>query len=370
MRVVRYAVAALMVMLLAAMMPVLAQDATEPAPSAEPSLEASATDEGSHEEVTPAPIVVPPSGETLTVYSGRTEDLIGPILQQFIAETGVTVEVRYGDTAEMAAVILEEGENSPADVYIAQDAGALGALANAGRLLPLPSDILVRVPARFRSDDGLWVGLSGRARVLVYNTDVLTEADLPASILDLANPEWAGRVAWAPTNGSFQAQVTALRQLIGDDATRAWLDSMVANGTVPYENNRAIVQAVIDGEIEVGLVNHYYLYGFLADDPDVPAANYYFPGGDPGALVNVAGAGILNTSDQPGLSQRLVLYLLGHNAQDHFAEQTYEYPLVEDVAPAGDLRPLNQIEAPELDLSNLNDLQTTLEMLSETGALP
>ncbi len=306
----------------------------------------------------------------LTVYSGRTEGLIAPILEQFTAETGVQVEVRYGNTAEMAAVILEEGDNSPADVYIAQDAGALGALALEGRLQALPSDVLERVPAEFRSDDGLWVGLSGRARVLVYNTESLTEADLPASILDLGNPEWAGRVGWAPTNASLQSHVTALRLLLGEDATRAWLEAMVANGTVTYENNGSVVQAVIDGEVEVGLVNHYYLYGFLADNPDVPAANYFFPGGDPGALINVAGAGVVGTTDQPGLAQRLILYLLGHSAQEYFSAETSEYPLVEGIAPSVELKPLAEIEVPEIDLSDLSDLQATLELMSETGALP
>jgi iron(III) transport system substrate-binding protein len=343
MRLVRFALfASLMILLTAWFLPVSAQDTPQ----------------------------VPLSGETLTVYSGRSEDLIAPILQQFTDETGVQVEVRYGNTAEMAAVILEEGDNSPADVYIAQDGGALGALGQEGRLMPLPSDILTRVPAEFRSNEGLWVGVSGRARVLVYNTNSLTEADLPESILDLANPEWAGRVGWAPTNGSFQAHVTALRLLLGDDAARAWLEAMVANGTVIYENNAAIVQAVIDGEVEIGLVNHYYLYGFLADNPDVAAANYFFPGGDPGALVNVAGAGVVSTSDQPGLAQRLILYLLGNTAQEYFAAETYEYPLVEGIAPSVELKPLADIQVPELDLSDLSDLQATLDLLSETGALP
>lgn len=326
--------------------------------------------EGEESETAASPATVQPSGETLVVYSGRSEGLIDPILQQFTAETGILVEVRYGDTAEMAATILEEGDNSPADVYIAQDAGALGALAQAGRLSPLSSDILERVPATFRSDNNLWVGLSGRARVLVYNPAVTGEDQLPTSIADLANSEWAGRVGWAPTNGSFQAHVTALRILLGDDAAREWMAAMVANGTVPYENNRAVVSAVAAGEVEVGLVNHYYLYGFLADDPDFPAANYYFPAGDPGALINVAGAGIVNTSDQPGLSQRLILYLLGHQAQQYFADETFEYPLIPGIEINPALKPLDEIQPPEIDLSDLSDLQTTLDMLRETGALP
>lgn len=310
------------------------------------------------------------NGESLVIYSGRTEGLIAPLLERFSAETGVQIEVRYGGTAEMAATILEEGANSPADVFIAQDAGALGALADAGRLQALPSDILERVDPRFASPDGLWVGLSGRARVLVYNPETLTTDQLPASILDLTAPEWAGRVGWAPTNASFQAHVTALRVLLGEDGARDWLAGMVANGTVPYENNRAVVQAVADGEVAVGLVNHYYRYAMQADNPTLAAANYHFPAGDPGALINVAGAGILDTSDQPGLAQRFVLYMLGASAQTYFAEQTFEYPLAAGVMPSAALPPLAGIETPAIDLSDLSDLQTTLELLRDTGALP
>lgn len=308
-------------------------------------------------------------GETLVVYSGRSESLIGPILEQFTQETGVRVEVRYGDTAEMAATILEEGDNSPADVYIAQDGGALGALAQAGRLITLPSDILERVPAAYRSRNDNWVGLSGRVRVLVYNTEQVTPEELPASILDVTDPIWAGRVGWAPTNGSLQAHVTAMRVLLGEDTARAWLEGLIANGAVRYENNPAIVQAVIDGEIAIGLVNHYYIFRFLEQFPDAPVALHFFQAGDVGGLVNVAGAGVVNTSDQPGLAQRLILYLLGKNAQMYFSDVTAEYPLVEGVPARPELVPLNELQGPEIDLSDLSDLQGTLELLSEVGAL-
>ncbi|NPV65584.1 MAG: iron ABC transporter substrate-binding protein [Anaerolineae bacterium] len=316
------------------------------------------------------PSLAQDSSEHLVVYSGRSEGLIAPLLEQFVTETGITVDVRYGSTAEMAATILEEGENSPADLFIAQDAGALGALAAAGRLLPLPSDILERVPAAYRSPQNLWIGLSGRARVLAYNTTLVNEATLPASILDLASEAWAGRVGWAPTNGSFQAHITALRVLLGDDATRNWLAAMQANRTVAYDNNRAVLQAVIDGEIAAGLINHYYLYPFLDVNPALPVRLYYFPEGDAGSLINVAGVGIVNTTHQPGLSQRLILYLLGRSAQQYFATATYEYPLVDGVDPDPRLTPLNLIAAPVIDLSDLADLQTTLDMLAETGVLP
>ena len=162
--------------------------------------------------------------ETLTIYSGRSESLVQPILDQFEEESGVKVRVRYGDTAELAATILEEGGNSPADVFFAQDAGALGALADAGLLKTLPSMVLDLAPSQYRSQADLWVGISGRARVVAYNTDVLSPDDLPDSIFGFTAPEWEGRIGWAPQNGSFQAFVTGLRVLEGDDAARDWLE--------------------------------------------------------------------------------------------------------------------------------------------------
>lgn len=309
--------------------------------------------------------------EVLTVYAGRSESLLGPILTQFSAETGVELEILYGNTAAVASQIIEEGANSPADVYIAQDGGALGALAQAGLLAPLPSDILERVPTTFQSPDGVWVGLSGRARVLVYNPEQIDYLglSLPDSILDLTAPDYRGMVAWAPTNGSFQANVTAMRLLLGDEATAQWLADMVANETVAFSGNTAINQAVIDGEVAMGITNHYYMFRFLAENPDLPIAQHFFPAGDAGSLINVAGAGILTSSDQPGLAQRLVLYLLGDNAQGYFADSTYEYPMLADIPINERLTPLAAIEAPEIDLSNISDLQGTIDMIESSGAL-
>ncbi len=313
------------------------------------------------------------TAERLTVYVGRNEELIGPLLEQFTAETGIAVDVVYGDTASIANQILEEDANSPADVVIAQDAGALGALTEAGMLRVLPSDILERVPEQFKSPYGFWVGLSGRARVLVYNPEAVEELglSLPESILGLAQQEYAGLVGWAPSNASFQSNVTAMRVLLGDDVTEQWLADMVANGTVSYgSSNTNLNQAVVNGEVVFGLTNHYYMYGLLRQTPDAPIAQHFFPAGDPGSLVNVAGAGILATSDQPGLSQRLLLFLLGEGAQTYFTSQTYEYPVVTGVTPNPDLTTaLESIESPELDLSQLSDLQTTLRMIEDSGAL-
>ncbi len=308
----------------------------------------------------------------LTVYSGRNESLIGPILAQFTEDTGIETEILYGGTSAVANQILTEGENSPADVFIAQDGGALGALAAADMLHKLPDATLERVAnAAFVSPDGVWTGLSGRARVFVYRPESLEEhgLELPSSIFDLTGEEWSGLVGWAPTNASFVANVTAMRVLLGEDETAGWLADMIANGVQAYPKNTPIVQATIDGEVVGGLVNHYYLFRFLAEDPSITATLHFFPAGDLGSLVNIAGAAILKTTDQPYDALALVDYLLSDTAQEYFAKSTYEYPLAPTVDPSVDLPALADIETPELDLSDLADLQGTLDMIENSGAL-
>jgi iron(III) transport system substrate-binding protein len=306
---------------------------------------------------------------TITIYSGRSEELVGPLLEQFEQATGIEVEARYGDTAEMASLILTEGENSPADVFFAQDAGALGAVADEGLFVELPSELLDRVDARFRSPSGEWVGVSGRARVVAYNTDNVSEADLPDSIFGFTDPEWSGRIGWAPTNGSFQAFVTALRVIEGEDRAREWLEGIQANDPKVYEGNNPALDAVIAGEVDVAFINHYYLMQRLEEDPGATAANYFLTDGDPGALVNVAGVGILGSSDQADAAQRLVDYLLGEEAQAYFAGETKEYPLIEGVEPDPELPPLAEIGTPDIDLSDLSDLEGTLQLLQGVGIL-
>ncbi len=308
--------------------------------------------------------------QKLIVYSGRNENLIAPLIKRFEQEAGIDVDVRYGDTAEMAATILEEGKNSPADVFFAQDAGALAALASHGRLQALPQSLLDQVEPRFRDPGGRWVGTSGRARVVVYNTAALSEADLPDSILGFTDARWRGRVGWAPTNGSFQAMVTAMRRLNGEDATRAWLQGMIANDVKVYANNTAIVEAVGKGEIDAGLVNHYYLYRFLAEQGEsFPARNYHTRAADAGALINVAGLGILDSARNRAAAERFIAYLLTPAAQTYFAQETYEYPLIAGVTSDSRLPSLPELQTPALDLNTLEDLQGTLQLLQEVGAL-
>jgi len=305
--------------------------------------------------------------DALVVYSGRTEDLIGPLLQEFSEETGIPVVVRYGQTAEMVATILEEGENTPADVIFAQDVGALGALSNHGRLHKLPVDVLAKVEPRFRSPQGQWIGVSGRARTIVYNTDRVNPDDLPATLDGFCEPEWKGRVGWAPANGSFQAHVTALRLLQGEESTRDWLECMRDNQTRVYAKNTPIVLAVIAGEIDAGLVNHYYLDRMQREqDGTLPAQNHIPTGG---TLINAAGVGILDTSARVPHAEALARYLLSESAQTYFAEETLEYPLLQAMPLLGKRTPLEQIPTPDVDLSGLEDLEGTLRLLQDTGVL-
>ena len=308
--------------------------------------------------------------DRLTIYSGRQEELIGPLLEDFSDETGIGVDVRYGDSADLALLIDEEGDRSPADVFLSQSPGAVGFLDADDRLGELPADLLDRVAPSFRAEDGHWVGISGRVRVLVYNTDLVSEADLPASVFDLTQDGYRGEVGIAPTNASFQDFVTAMREVVGDDRTLAWLEGMEANDSPTYANNIAIVEAVGRGEIPFGLVNHYYNEEVLAEDPDAPSANHLFISGDIGSLVLVTAAAVLDTAgnrrDDAG---RLVRFLLSREAQEFYAEETLEDPLVEGVDPVVEgLPPLSEIESPELDLGSLGgQLTRTKELIEQSG---
>lgn len=309
--------------------------------------------------------------DTLTIYSGREQSLVQPLLERFAQEEGVAIEVRYGDTAELAATLLEEGDSSPADVFYAQDAGSLGALDAAGMLRPLPQPLLDKVEPRYRAGDGDWVGFSGRARVVAYSTERLDEGDLPDSILDFTDPEWQGRIGWAPTNGSFQSFVTELRQVEGEEGARAWLEGIQANDPVSYESNIPAELGIADGEVDVAFVNHYYLYILREEEgEDFPVDNGYMAPGDPGSLVNVAGSGILTTSDSTEDAEAFVRFMLEEEAQRYFATETFEYPLADGVQAEPELRPLSEITSPDVPLSDLSDLPGTLELLHETGVLP
>ncbi|HCK67480.1 MAG TPA: iron ABC transporter substrate-binding protein [Anaerolineae bacterium] len=311
------------------------------------------------------------ASDKLVVYSGRSESLVGPIIAQFSEATGIEVEVRYGSTAEIAATLLEEGANSPADVFFAQDPGGLGAVTKEGLFAPLPEETLAKVPAEFRSPDGLWVGVSARARVVVYNTELVQPAELPEDIWDFTDPKWNNKIGWAPSNGSFLAMVTAMRVVWGEERTLEWLQGIQANNPKVFEGNAPIVEAVGNGEVEVGFVNHYYLYRFLTEQgEDFGARNYFLPGGGPGSLVMVAGTGRLANGQNEANALKFIDFMLSTVAQQYFASTTYEYALTEGVNLQRELTPLAELNRLEIDMVDLDDLAGTTQLLQEAGLLP
>ena len=306
---------------------------------------------------------------SLIIYSGRSESLVGPIIQQFGETAGVKVLVKYAGTSQLAATLLEERDRTPADVFFAQDPSGLGAVENL--LARLSDDLLALVPDWARSPQGNWVGLSGRARTVVYNTQRLTEADLPADIFDFVDPKWQGRIGWAPTNASFQTMVSAMRAVWGEDKTRSWLDGIQANDPQDYPKNTPIVAAAASGEIDVGFVNHYYLHRLLAEEGEsFQARNYHLRSGGPGAIIMVAGAGILANSDNKDTARRFLNYMLAPAAQEYFAGETFEYPLVEGVRTHEGLVPFSEFDHPDIPLMQLADLEGTQALLRDTGVLP
>ncbi|MBI1621103.1 iron ABC transporter substrate-binding protein [Aquamicrobium zhengzhouense] len=307
--------------------------------------------------------------EELTIYSGRGEALIGPIIKQFEADTGIKANVRYAGTSELATLLQEEGDQSPADVFWAQDGGALGAISEL--FADLPAEMNEGIAEAFRNVNNKWVPTSGRSRVLVYSKERVKEDDLPASINDLTDEKYRGKVAWAPTNGSFQAFVTAYRVAHGDEATKAWLEGMIANDTKVYKNNGSQIEGIANGEIDFGLVNNYYLGRYLVTDKDYPVAMTHFASGDVGNLLNVAGAGIVSASDNQETARKFLDYLLSPAAQQYITLQGNEYPVIPGLIVNTTLESFATIQdiSPRIDIDQISDLEGTLALLREVGLL-
>lgn len=305
----------------------------------------------------------------VVLYSGRDEALVQPLIDEFEAASGIEVEVRYDGTTALAALLLEEGDRTPADVFLSQDAGALGALAEAGLFTTLPEDVASSVPDGFTSTDGSWVGLTGRARVIVYDGDEIADDAVPTSVAELTEPEWEGRVGIPPTNASFQAFVTAFRVLEGEAAARSWLEDMVAGGVQRFESNGAILEAVNSGRLDAGLINHYYWYRTAAEvgAENMRAQLAFLPPGDPGALVNVTGAGILDGAATDADALELVRFLLSEEGQAYVVANTYEYPLVPGIAAPEGLPALEDLRTADLDLSDLSSLEQTVDLIAAVG---
>lgn len=300
----------------------------------------------------------------LVIYSGRSEELVKPLIDEFVASTGIEVSVRYAGSTELAATLLAEGDTTDADIFFAQDPASLGAVKDL--LAALPATTLAKVDQKFSDSDGKWVGTSGRVRVFVH--DSATTKQLPQSIDDLVdNPEWLGDLGVAPTNGSFLAFVAAMVLERGEDATLAWLEKLAAAQPTAYEGNSPIVAAVDAGEIGGGLVNHYYLLQLRAEGAGANAENWFIPGGDVGSLVMPAGVGMLAGSDHATDALAFIDFLLSDFSQEFFAAENFEYPLTGMPADPG-LPPLTDINGPNIDLSGLAEtIDIATRLIAEAG---
>jgi iron(III) transport system substrate-binding protein len=311
-----------------------------------------------------------PETAGIVLYSGRIPAAIGGAVDRYEAAADRDVQVRYADTADLAATLVEEGDASPADAFFAQEPGAIGAVADRGLLAPLPRDVLALVPARYRDPAGRWVGVTGRARVVAYDRDAVSRSELPRSPFGFAEPAWRGRVGWAPASDSMQEYVTALRARYGDERTREWLEAMVANDAVDYPDNVAIRDAIAAGEIDAGLINHYYVaQAIAAEGEDYPVAVYFPPGGL-GSLMLLTSVGVLDSSDRRDEAFAFVRSLLERPSQEFFTTSSKEYPLARGAEPDPSLTvPLASIPNVSGELVELEQLQATIELMQEAGAL-
>ena len=308
--------------------------------------------------------------DKLVIYSGRSEALVHPILERFAKDTGIDISVRYADTSELTPTLLEEGSNTRADVFLSQDAGALAALANEDLLAALPENVVSVVDERFRDPDRRWVGVTGRARVVAYNTERVNVEELPKSVLEVTDPKWKGRVGFPPTNASFVAFVSALIESIGRDRTKSFLEGLAANDAKRYDNNVLALEAVAEGEIDLALVNHYYLYAEFKENPDAPVANHFTGQGTSGegTFVNVSGVAVMANTDKRSDAERFVRYLLDSEAQNYFRDETAEYPLRDGVDPIEEVPPLATLKTIDVPLTRLGrDLEASTELLKEIG---
>jgi iron(III) transport system substrate-binding protein len=314
--------------------------------------------------VTTAPTVA--DDGVVTLYSGRTEELVAPLIVRFEEASGIDVEVRYGSSPEMAATLLTEGADSPADLFYAQDPASLGSVTDL--MVPLPESILSSVSAAFRDPDGRWVGVTVRSRVLAFNPDLVAEEDLPVSYKDLVNPEWSGKIGVAPTNGSFIAFVSAMILTEGEEDTLAWLEGLAANDPITFDGNSPIAAAVDAGDVEVGLINHYYLLQLGAEQGGTTGQNHFFHQADAGSLVMPSGISMLATAQNPAGATELIAFLLSSESQAYFAETNFEYPVASDApAPAG-APLLDSLVSPLLSATDMAGvLDRATDMITEAG---
>ena len=310
------------------------------------------------------------SGPYITVYNAQHEELIEEIAPGFTEKTGIEVKLRNGDDFELANLIIQEGDQSPADVFLTENSPAMSLVDSRGLFAPLDQQTLAQVPGQFSPSNGHWMGFAARSTVLIYNTDTVSEDELPQSILELAEPEWDGRVAFSPTGADFQAIVSAVLDLEGEAATAAWLEGLAANGEV-YDGNNVVMEAVDAGEVDIGIIYHYYWYRDQqeAGEHSSRSSLYFFDDQDPGAFVSVSGAGVLASSDKRNDAEKFVRYLSSVEGQQALADSyALEYPLNPAVQLRPPVKPFDELEPPRVEISALNGPKV-IELMQDAGLL-
>jgi len=316
---------------------------------------------------------LPPLEGNITVYLGGGEGgLYVDLLELFEqAYSDFSVNQRLDSSSSLANQIIEENNNNAtqADVFMSVDAGSLGAVANAGATQSLPSEALNAVPGSFQDGDGRWVGFAGRARAIPYNTNQLSPSDIPNKVRDFPDSgALEGTMGWAPTYGAFQSFITAMRLNRSDSAARSWLESMLDHGITEYGNEFAVSNSAADGELAAGFANHYYSLRVRSGRPNAPLG-LYFTEGDAGALVNVSGMSILNGTNKADLAGNLARHVLSSEAQEFFATRTFAYPMISGVPPVGDLPRIDDLNPPDIDLTQLADVSGTVDLMRNAGVL-
>ncbi len=310
--------------------------------------------------------------ESITLYNAQHEQLVSQLAKDFESETGIKVRIRNGEGPALAAQIVEEGTETPADVYFTENSPELMLLEEKGLLGAVDAQTLGTVPARYSSPNGKWVGVFARENVLAYNTAMIQPAQLPASLMDLAKPEWKGKVGIAPSDADFLPLVSGVLVQKGTEQTLAWLKGLKANAQI-FDDDEGVVAAVNRGAVATGVVNNYYwdrLYTELGASK-IRSAIYHFGHGDIGALVNVSGAAVMKAAHNPKGAQRFLAYLVGQHAQLLMAQSHigYEYPLRAGVAPDPMLKPFNELNPPAFTIEQLGDDSQAAKLLREAGLL-
>ncbi len=310
--------------------------------------------------------------QTLTLYNAQHEQVVGMLTAMFTKETGIKVQVHTGEGPDIASQILQEGADSPADVFFTENSPELILLDEKGLLAPVDPATLAKVPGKYSAADGDWLGVLARENVLDFNASMISEGTLPVSLMDLAKPEWAGKVGIAPSDADFLPLVSAVIRTQGKAAALTWLNGLKANAKI-YEDDESVVAAVARGDVAVGVVNNYYWARLETDlgPKKINSALYHFKRGDIGGLINISGAAVLKSSKNQAAAQKFLAFLVSHEAQVALGESEvdFEYPLAPGVAPNKLLTPFAVLQPPAISVSKLGDDQDAGALLQQAGLI-